>query len=75
MGKANVDISLDPASEDKNITGNVNLSGFKIGFLKAFLPEFQDIQQWQREVSIAYRAIEHATVEHRWRTTYNRDQW
>jgi len=43
MGQADINLSLDPASEAKNITGNVDLSGFQIGFLKAFLPNFDKI--------------------------------
>lgn len=43
MGQAKIDLAMDPATEKKNITGNVDLSGFKIGFLKAFLPNYEDI--------------------------------
>ena len=43
MGQALVDLTLDPASEKKPISGNVELSGFKLGFLKAFLPNFDEL--------------------------------
>ena len=43
MGQAKIQLAMDPASEKKNITGNVDLSGFEIGFLKAFLPNYDDI--------------------------------
>ncbi len=43
MGKANIKLAIDPASEKKNINGSVDLSGFQIGFLKAFLPNYDDI--------------------------------
>lgn len=43
MGQAAINLSLDPASENKDITGDVDLSGFQIGFLKAFLPNFDKI--------------------------------
>ncbi len=43
MGKAKLALKLDPASEEKNITGDIDLTGFKLDFLKAFLPEFEEI--------------------------------
>ncbi len=43
MGKAKIDLILDSKSEKQNITGNVDLRGFKIGFLKAFLPDYEEI--------------------------------
>jgi len=43
MGQAQIDLTLDSTSEKKNIDGKVDLSGFKIGFLKAFLPDYDDI--------------------------------
>lgn len=43
MGQARANLSLDPASENKNITGNIDLSGFQLGFLKAFLPNYETI--------------------------------
>jgi len=43
MGQARVDMKIDSASKKQSITGNVDLSGFKIGFLKAFLPDYEDL--------------------------------
>lgn len=43
MGQANIDLKLDPSTENKAISGKVNLSGFQIGFLKAFLPNYDEI--------------------------------
>jgi len=43
MGQAKVDLKIDSGTEKQDITGNVDLSGFKIGFLKAFLPDYEDI--------------------------------
>ena len=36
-------MQLDPASEEKPISGFVKLEGFDIGVAKAFLPEFDEI--------------------------------
>lgn len=43
MGQASIDLAIDPASETKDIKGRIDLSGFKINFLKAFLPNYDDI--------------------------------
>lgn len=43
MGQAKIDLKLDTKSEKQNINGNVDLSGFKIGFIKAFLPDYDEI--------------------------------
>ena len=43
MGQAQFDLNLDPASENKTITGKVDLDGFQLGFLKAFLPNYETI--------------------------------
>lgn len=43
MGQAKIDLKIDSKSEKQNISGNVDLSGFKIGFVKAFLPDYEDI--------------------------------
>lgn len=43
MGKAKIDLAMDPATENQAITGKVDLTGFKINFLKAFLPDYDDI--------------------------------
>lgn len=43
MGEAVVSVQLDPADEARNIDGNVSLDGFKIDFVKAFLPDFEEI--------------------------------
>jgi len=43
MGQAKIDLKIDSTTEKQNITGNVDLSGFKIGFLKAFLPDYEEI--------------------------------
>jgi len=43
MGQAKFELAIDPATEKKDITGKIDLSGFKINFLKAFLPNYDDI--------------------------------
>ena len=43
MGEAMVAVQLDPSDEARNIDGNLSLDGFKIDFLKAFLPDFEEI--------------------------------
>ena len=43
LGSADVTLQLDPASEEKPISGNVKLEGFDIGVAKALLPEFDEI--------------------------------
>lgn len=43
MGQAKIELALDPNTENKAITGMVDLSGFKLNFLKAFLPNYEAI--------------------------------
>ena len=43
LGSADINLQLDPASEEKPISGFVKLEGFDIGVAKAFLPEFDEI--------------------------------
>jgi translocation and assembly module TamB len=43
MGQANLDVSLDPSASNKPISGNLQIDGFKLDFLKAFLPEYENI--------------------------------
>lgn len=43
MGDATVSFSLDPADEDKSIEGQVELTGFDISFVQAFVPQFDEI--------------------------------
>lgn len=43
MGDANVAVILDPYSDARTINGTVELDGFDVAFLKAFLPQFEDI--------------------------------
>jgi len=44
MGMAQLNLVMDPASENKNITGDVDLTGFKLDFLNAFLPNFDALE-------------------------------
>ncbi len=43
LGKASVNVNLDPATANKDIDGELSLAGFDIGFLKAFLPQLDEI--------------------------------
>lgn len=43
MGNAEIAVKLDPASEEKPIGGKVDLNGFDLSFVKAFLPDFDEI--------------------------------
>jgi len=43
LGNANVDITMDPTVEEKPIQGILDLTGFDVSFLKAFLPQFEKI--------------------------------
>jgi translocation and assembly module TamB len=43
MGDATVSFSLDPADEDKSIEGQVDMTGFDISFVQAFVPQFDEI--------------------------------
>ena len=43
MGRANLDVALDPSKSNKPINGNLKIDGFRLDFLKAFLPEYEDI--------------------------------
>jgi len=43
MGQARIGLKIDSASEKQNISGDIDLSGFKIGFIKAFLPDYDEI--------------------------------
>jgi len=43
LGKAEADVTLDPTQEAQPISGNLSLTGFDISFLKAFLPELDEV--------------------------------
>ena len=43
LGSADIAVQLDPSSEEKPISGKINLAGFDIGVAKAILPDFDEI--------------------------------
>lgn len=43
LGNAAVDFTMDPSQESKPISGDISLEGLNISFLKAFLPDFDEI--------------------------------
>lgn len=43
LGNALANVTVDPTQESKPIDGDLELNGFDISFLKAFLPEFEKI--------------------------------
>ncbi len=43
LGSADFSVQMNPQSEEKPISGTINLSGFDVGIAKAFLPEFDEI--------------------------------
>jgi len=43
MGDASVAVILDPYSDTRTINGTVDLDGFDVAFVKAFLPQFEEI--------------------------------
>lgn len=43
LGNAQANITMDPTKETQPINGDLTLSGFDISFLKAFLPEFDEV--------------------------------
>ena len=43
LGNASLNVTMDPTQETQPIEGDLELSGFDLGFLKAFLPEFEKI--------------------------------
>jgi len=43
MGNATLAVRLDPSDETRALDGRLDLAGFRIDFLKAFLPDFEEI--------------------------------
>ena len=43
LGEARVAVQLDPAEEPRTLAGRLDLTGFRIDFAKAFLPDFDEI--------------------------------
>ena len=43
MGQATVALRLDPADQQRALDGRLDISGFRIDFLKAFMPDFEEI--------------------------------
>ncbi len=43
LGNADINVTLDPTQEQRPIGGEISLQGFDIAFLKAFMPNFDEI--------------------------------